>query len=231
MNNIYIVGDSILKGIIYDSTACRHRFGKEMKLSELNDMGYTVTNLSKMGSTVERGYSVLTEKITGDHSGDILLLGFGGNDCDYDWDKVSSGETEGILPRTPMARFEHCYRQCIEYGKKLNMRVMCLNLVPLDDRKYFDYITKGRDSSAILSWLGDKSMLYRWHESYNQRVCRIALSSFCETVDVRSPFLYSHSYQDLMCKDGIHPTEDGYMLIKSCILNAVEKGGSASVCC
>jgi len=69
--------------------------------------------------------------------------------------------------------------------------------------------------SAILSWLGDINLLYRWHENYSRTVERIAAETGCALIDVRSAFLTRHDYKSLLCFDGIHPTEAGYGIIDS----------------
>lgn len=221
MNKIYLVGDSILRGIVYDSERGKYRFGEEMKLHCLEDKGYGVVNLSRMGATVDKGYALLERKLTGDLSGDTVILGFGGNDCNYNWQRVSDKNCDGILPCTPMDTFEQTYRKCIAYAKGLGARVMSVTLVPLDGKKYMNWISRGLSRENILDWLGDESMLYRWQESYNQKVWEISEDTGCDRIDIRHPFLFSHDYSSLMCEDGIHPTEKGYSLIKSSISDKI----------
>ena len=62
-------------------------------------------------------------------------------------------------------------------------------------------------------------MIYRWHESYNMAVCRIALSQRVPLIDIRSAFLERKNYQSLLCEDGIHPNEEGHAMISSVILS------------
>lgn len=221
MNRIYLVGDSILKGIVYSAEQSKYRFSDRMKMQLLEESGYRVYNYSKMGATVEKGCRVLREKVTGDHRGDTVVFDFGGNDCNFNWERVSAKECDGILPFTPMDRFEAIYRECIKYAKGLGARVMVTTLVPLDDRKYMSWISRGLSRENILSWLGDESMLYRWHESYNQKVCEIASSLDCEKIDIRQHFLLSHNYSELMCIDGIHPTDKGYEIVESALCGAL----------
>ncbi len=228
MNRIYLIGDSILKGIIYCKEQSKYRLCSQMRMRELCEMGFEVCNFSKMGATVEKGRSILFEKFEGDHRGDVVIFDFGGNDCNFDWARVSSRDCEGILPFTPLERFESAYRECIKYARSLGARVMLSTLVPLDQGKYMNWISRGLSKENILRWLGDESMLYRWHESYNQKVCEIADSLKCEKIDIRLPFLCAHDYCELMCEDGIHPTEKGYGLIKDAIERKVVRCCSVS---
>ncbi len=226
MNNIYLVGDSILKGIIYSKEEGRYHLSDCMKLSQLCEAGYNVVNYSKMGATVEKGYSILVNRLVGNHIGDTVIFDFGGNDCNFCWERVSNKDTENILPYTPIERFEKCYTDCIKYARSLGARVMLAALVPLDDKKYMNWISRGLSYENILSWLGDTSMLYRWHESYNQKVCEICDLLKCEKIDIRRPFLLARNYGSLMCADGIHPTKEGYKIIESTVISALteEKG-------
>ena len=84
-----------------------------------------------------------------------------------------------------------------------------------------DWISRGLDYDVILNWLGDKSMLYRWHENYNRLVEKIADKFNISLVDVRGAFLTAHNFKTLISADGIHPTEDGHSLINKTITNAV----------
>ena len=229
MNRIFLVGDSILKGIVYDEDSGKYRFSDRMRLGTLEASGLEVINLSRMGATVGKGYKTLTQRLSGDLTGDTVILGFGGNDCSYNWQKVSEKDCEGILPLTPVSEFEQTYGKCIGYARSLGAAVTCVSLVPIDDVKYMSWISRGRSRENILSWLGDPSMLYRWHESYNRSVCRVCYHNNCDLIDVRAPFLSAHDYKDLMCADGIHPTDRGYALVEEKIVSAVSK--ASPVCC
>ena len=223
MNKIYIIGDSVMKGIVYSESNNKYSFSSEMKFSELISEGYEVCNYSKMGATIDKGYSILQKKLTGDHSGDIVLFGYGGNDCNFEWKNISDDNSRDYDPYTPLDRFEETYKKCIDYAKSLGAKVMLASLVPLDDHKFMGWICRGLSYENILSWLGDESMLYRWHESYNVKVRQIAAETGCEVIDVRTPFLSTHSFKDLICADGIHPTNEGYRIIENSIVKAIER--------
>ena len=84
-------------------------------------------------------------------------------------------------------------------------------LVPDADR-YLQFISKNRDGKNILSWLGDAAHLYRWQEYYNALTVQMARAFGCRLVDLRTAFLQSRNFLDLLCPDGIHPTDSGYAL-------------------
>ena len=109
----------------------------------------------------------------------------------------------------------------IKYAKDMGAKVHICNLVPLDSERYFKWISRNLSIDNILSWLGDTSMLYRWHEYYNRTAERIAEKYDCPLIDIRSPFLLSHNYANLLSDDGIHPTIEGHEVIDDLIIEAV----------
>ena len=104
-------------------------------------------------------------------------------------------------------------------GKKVLVR--CDFNVPLDAEKYMQWISRGLSYDRILGWLGDSSMLYRWHEFYSRTTEKLAEALSCPLIDLRMPFLMSHRYRDLLSADGIHPTEEGHRLIEETVAKAL----------
>ena len=77
MKQIYIFGDSILKGVTYSEEAGRHKL-LPGRFSTLADMGYQVKNCSIMGATVAEGCTMLQRKLTDPASDTTVLLEEGG---------------------------------------------------------------------------------------------------------------------------------------------------------
>jgi hypothetical protein len=89
-----------------------------------------------------------------------------------------------------------------------------MTLPPLDAERYLRFIGRlGNDTDAVLHWLGDVQMIYRWQELYSNGVVRLADSLNLPLVDVRSRFLSRRDYRSLIARDGIHLTEAGYGLV------------------
>ena len=89
-----------------------------------------------------------------------------------------------------------------------------MTLPPLDAQRYLDFIGRlGSDKSAVLHWLGDVQMIYRWQELYSSAVAQLAARLGLPLADVRSRFLSRRDYQNLIARDGIHLTEAGYGLV------------------
>ncbi|MBE6569451.1 MAG: SGNH/GDSL hydrolase family protein [Ruminococcaceae bacterium] len=215
MRDLFIFGDSILKGVYFSDECGKHKLVRE-QYAPLEEAGFCLHNHSLMGATVDAGLAALQKRCasipTGENS-PVILLEFGGNDCDYRWEEISASPDSIHEPKTPMEKFRNFYGQLIEYARSFGAKVYLCNLVPLDAPRYMEWISRNLDKDAILRWLGDPSMLYRWQEYYNRTAEQIAAAFSCPLIDIRSLFLMSHSYSGLLSTDGIHPTVEGHRLI------------------
>lgn len=234
MKRLLIFGDSILKGIYFSEELGRHCLYRE-RLAGLKSAGWQIKNNSVMGATVTTGESLLRRKLseglgTDENSGILpsetdgqpaVILEFGGNDCDYRWKEISENPRGDFLPGTPADRFSRQYAECVEYVRRAGAKVFLCNLVPLSADRYMDWISRDLNRDNILSWLGDVGRLARWQEFYSREAEKTARRTGCALIDLRSAFLSSPSYADLISADGIHPTVEGHRLIDGIIAEAV----------
>ncbi len=220
MKQIYLFGDSIIKGVTYSEDAGRHKL-LPGRFASLAEKGYAVKNCSLMGATVEEGFTMLGRKLTDADRDTVVLLEYGGNDCDYRWPEISADPTASHLPKTPLESFTRRYGELVSLAREKGASVFICNLVPLDAEKYMRWIARGLDYDSILGWLGDPSMLYRWHEYYSRTTEKLAQRLGCPLIDLRMPFLLSHNYRNLLSADGIHPTRAGHDLIEETVLAAL----------
>lgn len=220
MKQLLIFGDSIMKGVYYSEEACRHKLIGE-RLPELKSLGYEIKNCSIMGATIGTGRDMIQKRLTDPASDTTVIFEYGGNDCDFKWADISDNPKGEFFPNTPYDRFETLYGESIAYAKNIGAQVRICNLVPLDADRYIQWISRNLSRENILSWLGDTSMLYRWHEYYNRGAEQIAVKYSCPLIDIRSPFLLSHNYQNLLSHDGIHPTVEGHRVIDDLITRSV----------
>lgn len=220
MKQLLIFGDSIMRGVYYSEELGRHKlFGD--RFTALQEMGWQVKNCSVMGATVTTGTELLHKRLTSPASDTTVIFEYGGNDCDFKWSDISDDPEGDFSPNTPLNRFISMYGDCIDYAKKMGAKVQLCNLVPLDAERYMKWITRNLSLENILRWLGDTSMLYRWHEHYNRTAESLAAKYDCPLIDIRTPFLLSHNYSNLLSADGIHPTVEGHRVIDSLITEAV----------
>ena len=215
VQNLSIFGDSISKGIIYNSDRKRYTPLSDCFASLVEKTNnLSVKNYSLFGCTIVKGLSLVQKHLKELVDSDCIALEFGGNDCDYDWQRISDNPSDEHLPNTTASLFKETYNNIINELKTLNKKMVILNLPPLDSDKYFSWISKNRNAENIKNWLGgNTNYIYRWHEMYSNLVCDIANSANIKLIDIRSAFLKLRNYSDYLCDDGIHPNAKGHMLI------------------
>ena len=217
MSKMRIYGDSILRGVTYSEEKSRYTLWTGHNLDNIARLGIDIENHSRMGATIAKGYDELLKSLVDCEEGSIVLLEFGGNDCDYKWSEISDNPGGTFLPNTPKELFLDTYRSAIRYALSKGAQVVLCTLVPLSADKYMNWISKGLSFENILTWLGDKSMLYRWQEHYSAMINSLAAEFSLPVIDLREKFLLSHRYNYLLAADGIHPTEEGHRLVESSI--------------
>ena len=226
MNNICVVGDSLAKGVILDTVREKYFFLKDSFVNLFSQKNKVdVANYSKFGCTIEGGLTAVERHAEQIAASDFTVVEFGGNDSDFDWAGISEHPDEEHACRTPLAVFTTCYHQVIGKIKELGAKPVILNLPPVDARRYFAWISRGRSPENILKWLGgDEEYIYRWHEMYNLRVCAVAAEEKVPLVDIRSEFLARRDYCQLLCDDGIHPNGAGHALIYETLEQVLTEG-------
>ncbi len=216
-------GDSIGKGVVYDPEKERYVPSENsfVKLIE-QEARCQIENFSRYGCTVTRGKELMEKHVEKIEAADYVLLEFGGNDSDFDWKKISDNPEAMHTPHTPIALFTATYRNVIEQIRKLGKIPVLLNLPPIDEKKYFRWISRGLSKENIMKWLGgDAIYIYRWHEMYNAAICDVCNATGARMIDIRSAFLVRKDYSDYLCEDGIHPNEKGHRLIREAIAHQV----------
>lgn len=212
---IQIYGDSIMKGVQLDTASERYFQPNENNFTAFQEeYPFDIHNNSKFGCTVEKGCRQLQKSLDKGLLCDMVLLEYGGNDCDYDWAKVAESPEKEHLPHTDIHTFQKVYREMISMLKTHGITPIIMNLPPIDSEKYLNWIChKGLSRSNIIKWLGDVHMIYRFQELYSNIAAKIAWETNTLLVDVRSAFLDKHNFKELICDDGIHPNQAGHQLI------------------
>ena len=222
---IVAYGDSITKGIIYDDKRSKYATLKENFTSIVeNKIKGPVYNAGKFGNTIMRGARKMYNDVI-KKSPDMVLVEFGGNDCDYNWDDIAKNPDLEYKPNTDIFTFRETLCAMIDTLKINHIFPVLMTLPPLDPLKYFNWITK-EDSFAeqnILHWLGTKDRLFTWHNSYSKMITEVANETSTVLIDVRAEFLKYTDYSKFLCKDGIHPNTEGQSLIATVILNFIKE--------
>ncbi len=223
MKKLKIYGDSILKGVMYSEELKRYRlYG--YRFDELAARGVEVENNCKMGATVDKGFEIMRDTLSDCGKDTVVVMEFGGNDCDYNWKAVSENPDIPHFCNTPEDKFIETYRKAIKYALDRGADVRVCTLVPIESGKFMDWITRGLSYDTILGWLGDVNMLARWQEYYSRLSERVAAEAGVPTLDLRTAFLRDRRLHDMICADGIHPNSLGHSLISSTFQSSVIAG-------
>lgn len=214
MKKVYIYGDSILKGILLNKETKRY-YTMKNTIKELEKyFPFKIENKSKFGRTIDKGYKEIKSMLNKNTDCDIVVLEYGGNDCDHKWGEISIDPNKNHTPNTDIEKFEQIYFNIITDLKSKGIEPVIMSLPPIDSQKYFNWIIEnGGDKNNVLTWLNDKERIARYQELYSISATKVALETNCLFIDVRSEFLKQNNYKDLMCDDGIHPNEKGHKII------------------
>lgn len=211
--NIGVFGDSIGKGIILDSNSEHYGLVKIDLEKVTGQNNIDLRNFSMMGCTILKGLSIVKRHIKEVTGFQNILLEFGGNDCDMDWQAISENPEKDHVAKTPISEFIKLYTQVIEELRRNSGKPIMLTLPPLDPVRYYEWISRKLKKENIMKWLGSVDTIYRWQEMYNLNVVMLAAKLSVPIIDIRSNFLTRHCYENLLCEDGIHPNKEGYELI------------------
>lgn len=223
--NLVFFGDSITKGVIYDNEKYKYSTIKNSftNIIESSIKG-TVYNAGKFGSTIIRGVNKMYNDVM-KKTPDIVVIEFGGNDCDFRWDDIAKNPETEHQPNTDINIFRETLLKMINTFKEANIIPALMTLPPLDSKRYFKWVTKGNPEAEqnILKWLGTEDTIYKWHSSYNEMVVEVAEKTKTILIDVRAAFLNHPDYGELLCTDGIHPNAEGHSVIANVFLNYIKE--------
>lgn len=218
MDSIGMFGDSIGKGVVFDSIRGRYTLLKNSFTNLFSlKTGVKVENYSKFGCTITKGKKIIEQRLDKISTFPYTILEYGGNDCDFDWAAIAERPEDNHFPKTELEQFEACYSNIIDKVVSNGSQPVLLSLPPLDPQRYFSWISKDRNSANILKWLGDVHQIYRWQELYSLAVVKLAADKKIPILDIRSTFLQTKNYFNCLCEDGIHPNEEGHNLISEAI--------------
>jgi len=211
--HISVWGDSILKGIVRDETSegyqvlddnCVKRFA--------NATGASVSNHARFGMTTVKAFERIKRSILKNppQKNDIVLVEFGGNDCDFKWNEISETPTMPHNPNTPLDLFVSNLQAIIDIFKNFKLSPIFMSLPPLEPTRYLEWVSRGLNKQHILEWLDDVNKIYRWQEVYSDALVATARKNDLRLIDARKSFLMSDHYTSLICDDGIHPNKNGH---------------------
>ena len=223
--HMQIYGDSIMKAVLVDENNQYHQISSQLSEQFRQRTGIRITNRARFGCTASRGRTVLDKDLANGLACDLVLLEFGGNDCDHNWLEVSENPEAEHLPNAPLSAFLDTLKDMTQAVRSCGATPVLMTLPPLDAERYLACIgRRGADTGAVLSWLGDVQMIYRWQEMYSNAIARLAERLNLPLLDIRSSFLSRRDCKALIASDGIHLTRPGYELIYDTFQNLLPGG-------
>ncbi|MBQ3229874.1 MAG: SGNH/GDSL hydrolase family protein [Clostridia bacterium] len=213
MKKIKIYGDSILKGVTYNEELKRYKLCG-YRFDELSQNGIDVENNSKMGATIDKGFEILKATLDDCDENTVVVMEYGGNDCNFNWSDVSDDPNGSFECATPEERFTETYLEAIKYARSKGAKVAVCTLVPIDSERFMNWVSRGLNYNNILDWLGDVNMIARWQEYYSRLSEKVAQLADCPILDLRSIFLKNRELRNMIGEDGMHPSPEGHKLIR-----------------
>lgn len=224
MENVYIWGDSIMKGLVFDEMRQRYTLIKDSALMLASKtLKMTGKSFARIGMTSEQGREAFDRKIEDCRDGNFALIFFGGNDCDHEWPEIAA-DPEGEHPaKVRLDRFLENMRYMVTTVAKKGLQPLMMTLPAIDAKRYFRWFSKDiEQSDNIMRWLGCVDKI-RWdHDLYAKRVEETAAELDCPIIDARQKFL-AHPDDDLLCVDGIHPNAKGQNLIYQAMVEFADR--------
>lgn len=225
IKKVQIYGDSILKGVMLDSSTERYYFGTKENIEQISkDYSLDIKNNAKFGCTIKKGYMQLKKDMEKGMDCDAVVLEYGGNDCDYNWEEIAENPESEFLPKTEITDFKNTYCSMIEELKEKSITPVLISLPPISAEKYINWICRKEISKDnVLLWLGDVQRIYRFQELYSATIEDIAREYDCPFIDVRKAFLEKQDLNELLCDDGIHPNSKGHKIITDSVKSFIKK--------
>lgn len=211
-----IFGDSVLRGVIYDRKKEKYVFSKAINWKKIEKkLDITIDNHAKMGATIKDGKKRLDKYLVNNPEADMILIEFGGNDCDFDWTEVAKRKSKKHLPKTTPKTFKEMLIDMVKDIQSRGIQPILMTLPTIDAKRYFNWITRdNKDKDNILYFLGDIEHIYRFHELYNLAIIEVSVETQVDLIDIRKVFLENgDQLEALICHDGIHPSSYGEKLI------------------
>jgi len=209
------LGDSILEGVIHNAQTNRYHILPEnfVALSG-KKLNVEWKNFARMGSTVLDGKEQLESHLRQINDCDYILLSFGANDCNHNWEEISRYPNKQHHPKLELSVFHKKYVELIQRIQKMGKMPVLLSLVPVASQGIFNARCQGRNKQNILKFLrGDIENIYRWVSMYNLEVFKVAQETNVPVINITSCFLKELDYTKFLCDDGVHPNALGHELI------------------
>lgn len=225
LKKVFAFGDSILKGaVLEDGPGIKYSLLPKGFLELCKDaLGIELNNHARFGSTIAAGRKMFDRHISSMQPEDIALLEFGGNDCDFPWERVGKNPDYPKVPYTPLSVFSQFYAGIIRDCRERGVIPVMLSLPPLVSRRFYHFVTRNLtklEKISVLRWMGNViEFISHWHIQYNLEIFHLARTLNVPLINLSTPFLVRPDYSAYICRDGIHPNASGHRLMAEAVLS------------
>lgn len=220
-----VSGDSISKGVVLDEVRNKYVVLEENYVALLQDkLKGVIHNTARFGNTLLKGIGHLKRDVVNEKP-DVVLIEYGGNDCDFNWNEIAENPGGDHTPKTDFNVFEKMLTETIEFLRSKDVVPVLMNLPPLNADQYFKWVSRSNPEAErnILQWLGSVTKIYWWQERYNSTIVKVAEATKTKYIDIRGAFLEHPDFTRFICMDGIHPNKDGHRIISERVLAFVRE--------
>ena len=158
VSSVLFLGDSIAKGVMLDEDRNRYVFLQQPFAQHVAELfGIDLENRARFGSTIAKGREQWEKWLEKGKQAEVVLLEFGGNDCDFHWDEVGHDPVpEHHIPNTELASFVLQYTDLVRDIQQHGLQPVMMTLPPIDAERYFAWITSPEkvDDQGVLAFLG-----------------------------------------------------------------------------
>lgn len=223
MKPVIILGDSILKGVVYKDDKyikCENNV-VDLVRSATN---LEINNLSVFGQTIQKLYSKgIVSKTLENTKNSYIVIELGGNDSDFNWNEVVSNPSIEHDEKTPRNKFYELLVNLVQEIKASGNTPILCTLPPISANKYFNFISKKYDGGKILEFFyNDISNIYRHHEFYSNLIKKCAIVTNTKVLDCRNDILIERNYEKYICDDGIHLNEQGHIYLAGKLIKQID---------
>lgn len=214
LSTIEVLGDSVLKGVQVNPANKRYYTKNDIDIPMLSEkFDIKVSNHSRFGCTVKKGKSILMNMLKKGFHCDAVVMDFGGNDCDFNWQEIATHPEGDFEPNAPLNHFIEDYREMIHLLKQHGIEPILTTLPPLEPQRFFDWWCQNLNKENVLKWLGSITRIYAHQENYSHHIAQLAREEKVLLVDIRGAFLQHGKISELICEDGTHPNSAGQKVI------------------
>lgn len=215
---ITLFGDSIGKGVFTDGGKIEVIKDNAAKLYS-DWSGLAIDNRSGYGQSLKRTLDkgVIDRYIAeaDKNARNVAVIELGGNDADFDWKAVAAAPDGKHFPKTRIEEFSAMYKKLLSDLRDGGIETVVCTIVPISSERYFEnVISKVADGDSVLKYFrGDVNTIHRHQEMFNNEILKNAFACGADVIDLRREFLDTNEFENLICRDGIHPNAVGHRAI------------------